>query len=145
MNQTTWKILGIIAAALFLSFVVVFILNQEEPPEPKPPIPEGERTLQHKLAVTNAGRYVPEDHPTVSEFEDLLDQLESATSNSREEIAELSREGVVQIEEEFDLIVKLLYFMEQAAELAEETETSKNYEEISARTVLKLGKSQEEV
>lgn len=142
MNEINWRILGLFGAVLFVSLVVVFLATQNQDTGERGRIPEGERSLAHQLAISNAGNYVSEDHGTVEEFEELLTSLEEATSNSKEEIKDLSIESVTELEENYDVRVKLLDFMKEADEMAEEVDWKISYAELAAKVKVTL--SQEE-
>ncbi|MEF8837554.1 MAG: hypothetical protein V5A87_06845, partial [Candidatus Bipolaricaulota bacterium] len=90
----------------------------------------------------DAGSYVDEDHPTVQEFEELLSNLEEATSDSKEKIRELTIESVTELDENYDVNVKLLDFLKEANEMAEEIDWKISYTEIVAK--VKVALSQEE-
>ncbi|MEF8799109.1 MAG: hypothetical protein V5A79_06820, partial [Candidatus Bipolaricaulota bacterium] len=88
------------------------------------------------------GSYVDEDYPTVQEFEELLSNLEEATSDSKEKIRELTIESVTELDENYDVNVKLLDFLKEANEMAEEIDWKISYTEIVAK--VKVALSQEE-
>ncbi|MBS3736506.1 MAG: hypothetical protein V5A77_07185 [Candidatus Bipolaricaulota bacterium] len=142
MNKINWRILGLIGAVLFVSLVVVFMATQNQDTGENQKIPEGERSLAHRMAISDAGSYVDEDHPTVQEFEELLSNLEEATSDSKEKIRELTIESVTELDENYDVNVKLLDFLKEANEMAEEIDWKISYTEIVAK--VKVALSQEE-
>ncbi|MBS3792977.1 hypothetical protein KGY77_10105 [Candidatus Bipolaricaulota bacterium] len=142
MNKINWRILGLIGAVLFVSLVVVFMATQNRDTGENQKIPEGERSLAHRMAISDAGSYVDEDHPTVQEFEELLSNLEEATSDSKEKIRELTIESVTELDENYDVNVKLLDFLKEANEMAEEIDWKISYTEIVAK--VKVALSQEE-
>lgn len=142
MNDINWRILGLFGAVLFVSLVVVFLATQTRDTGERGEIPEAERSLAHQLAISDAGEYVPEDHETVQEFEELLTSLKEETANSQEEIRDLTIESVTELEENYDVRVKLLNFMKEANEMANEVDWQISYTEIAAKVKVTL--SQEE-
>lgn len=144
MNKINWRILGLFGAVLFVSLVVVFMatLNQNTGENQK--IPEGERSLAHQMAISNAGEYIPEDHETVAEFGKLLTDLDAETSSSKEEIRELTNESVTELDENYDVRVKLLEFMRRAKEMASEVDWKISYAELAAKVKVVLSQEKTE-
>ena len=144
MSKMNWRILGLFGAILFVSLVVILLVTQERKLENSQPVPEGERSLAHQLAITNAGRYVPEDHKTVEEFESLLSELSKGTSSSKEEIKIQSTESVFELEEDYDVNVDLLEFMRRAADIADSVNQNTSYEEVAAKVKVILSQEKTE-
>ncbi|MEF8849680.1 MAG: hypothetical protein V5A81_02745 [Candidatus Bipolaricaulota bacterium] len=144
MNKINWRILGLIGAVLFVSLVVVFMATQNQDTGENQKIPEGERSLAHRMAISDAGSYVDEDYPTVQEFEELLNDLEAETSSSKEEIRELTNESVTELEENYDVRVKLLEFMQRAKEMANEVDWKISYAELTAKVRVVLSQEKTE-
>lgn len=144
MSKINWKVLGLFGAVLFVSLVVVFMATQNQETGETEKIPEGERSLAHQLAVSNAGKYVSEDHETVEEFAELLTNLEEGTTSSKERIKDLSIESVTELEENYEIEVKLLEFMERANEMVEEADQTLSYAEISAKVKVILSQEKSE-
>ncbi|HUT60277.1 MAG TPA: hypothetical protein VNA25_20725 [Phycisphaerae bacterium] len=69
-------------------------------------------TLAYKLAVINAGGYVTEKDITVTRFAYLLCTIEAKTSNTTQQIADMSVGAVQNLRENYGRDVKLLDFME---------------------------------
>lgn len=69
-------------------------------------------TLAYKLAVINAGGYVREKDITVTRFAYLLRTIEPKTSNTTQQIADMSVSAVQYLREKYGRDVKLLDFME---------------------------------
>ena len=65
------KILLICATALLFPVIILWSLTQ----------PVAEMSPEWELAVVNAGKQLPSDHPTVGEFRSLLDRLEERRLN----------------------------------------------------------------
>ncbi|MBS3787480.1 hypothetical protein KGY79_04690 [Candidatus Bipolaricaulota bacterium] len=144
MKDINWRILGLFGAVLFVSLVVVFLATQTRDTGEKGEIPEGERSLAHQLAISDAGEYVPEDHETVQEFEELLTSLQEETANSKEEIRDLTIESVTELEENYDVRVKLQDFMKEANGLANEVDWEISYTEIAAKVKVTLSQEKTE-
>ena len=144
MSKTNWRIIGLVGALLFVSLVVIILVTQERKSEEDRPVPEDERSLAHQLAIADAGRYVPEDHGTVEEFEALLTSLEEATSSSKEEIKTQSTESVTELEENYDVEVTILEFMNRANELASESDPRITYVEIATKVKVILSQEKTE-
>ncbi len=144
MNKINWKMLGLFGAVLFVSLVVVFMATQNRETGETERIPEGKRSLAHQLAISNAGEYVSEDHETVEEFAKLLTSLEEGTTSSKERIKNLSIESVTELEENYDVEVNLLEFMERANEMVNEAEQTLSYAEISAKVEVILSQEKAE-
>ena len=144
MSKTNWRIIGLVGAVLFVSLVVIILVTQERKSEENRPVPEDERSLAHQLAIADAGRYVPEDHGTVEEFEELLASLDEATSSSKEEIKTQSTESVTELEENYDVEVTILEFMNRAKELASESDPRITYVEIAAKVKVILSQEKTE-
>ncbi len=68
------------AIALLLPLIIIWSMTT----------PAKEMSIEWQLAVVNAENQVPEHHPSVFEFAQLLDSLEGKYSNSRSEIAQVS-------------------------------------------------------
>ena len=66
-------------------FPVVIFLSLTDVP--------GEMSMEWELAIVNANRQVPSNHPTIDEFQTLLDRLEEKCSNSRRDIADICMMG----------------------------------------------------
>lgn len=49
-----------------------------------------EESLEYKLAIINAGGYVPKDHITVARFRSLLRQLSDTYIENRQQIADMT-------------------------------------------------------
>jgi len=73
------KLLFTAGFALLLPLIIIWSLTT----------PTKEMSLAWRLAVIDAGTQVSENHPTVSEFDPLLDSLGIKCSNSRAEIAQI--------------------------------------------------------
>ena len=73
------KILLICATALLFPVIILWSLTQ----------PVAEMSPEWELAVVNAGKQLPSDHPTVGEFRSLLERLEERCLNPRQEIVEI--------------------------------------------------------
>jgi hypothetical protein len=144
MSKTNWRIIGLVGAVLFVSLVVIILVTQERKSEENRPVPEDERSLAHQLAIADAGRYVPEDHGTVEEFEELLASLDEATSSSKEEIKTQSTESVTELEENYDVEVTILEFMNRAKELASESDPRITYVEIATKVKVILSQEKTE-
>jgi len=144
MSKINWRILGLVGAILFISLVVILLVTQERKLENSQPVPESERSLAHQLAITNAGRYVPEDHKTVEEFESLLSELSKGTSSSKEEIKIQSTESVFELEEDYDVNIDLLEFMRRAADIADSVNQNTSYEEVAAKVKVILSQEKTE-
>ena len=69
-------------------------------------------TLAYKLAVINAGGYVKEKDITVTRFAYLLRTIVPKTSNTTQQIADMSVSAVRALKEKYGRDVKLLDFME---------------------------------
>lgn len=144
MSKINWKMLGLFGAVLFVSLVVVFLATQNRETRETEKVPEGKRSLAHQLAVSNAGKYVSADHETVKEFAELLTSLEEGTTSSKERIKNLSIESVTELEENYDVEVKLLEFMERANEMVNETDQTLSYAEISTKVKVILSQEKSE-
>ena len=144
MNRNHWRILGLFGALLFIALVTVLLVNQNQNESVNGKVPPEERSLAHQLAISNAGRYVPEDHKTVEEFEDFLSRLEEISSSSREEINRISKDSIAELKENYDTEVKLLEFMRRAAELADNLDRKVSYEEIAAKVRVILSQEKTE-
>lgn len=73
------RLLILPALALFFPIIILWSLMQ----------PIREVPLAWELAVVNADGDLPVDHPSVAEFREILDRLETRCSNSRREIVEV--------------------------------------------------------
>ncbi len=69
-------------------------------------------TLEHKLAIINKNGYVPQSDITVIRFRYLLEILEDKTTNSKQEIADMSVAGITLLRERYGREISLLQFME---------------------------------
>jgi len=144
MSKSSWRIIGLVGAILFVSLVVIILVTQERRAEKNLPIPDSERTLAHQLAIADAGKYVPEDYGTVEEFEDLLASLEETTSSSKEEIKTQSTESVIELEENYDVEITILEFMNRAKDLASESDSRITYVEIATKVKVILSQEKTE-
>ncbi|MCF7890314.1 hypothetical protein K9M78_03755 [Candidatus Bipolaricaulota bacterium] len=144
MNNINWRILGLLGAVLFVSLVVVFMATQNRDTGERQKIPEKERSIAHQMAISDAGDYVPEDHETVEEFGELLTDLEAETSSSKEEIRKLTTESVTELEENYDVSVKLLDFMQRASEMVSEVDWKISYAELAAKVKVVLSQEKAE-
>lgn len=101
---------------------------------------EATESLEHKLAVINAGRYVAVSDPSVSRFRSLLRKLESKTTNSQQEIADISVRGQKILWEQYKRRLGLLELMEAADQSLPESSIRLKYQEILAALVTLLGR-----
>lgn len=83
------------------------------------------------LATINKGGYVPENHITVTRFRYILDILEQKTTNSKQEIADMSVAAIQRLRDEYGVEMKLMDFME-AMNKALPAGSQVNYAEASA-------------
>lgn len=68
--------------------------------------------VEYRLAVINAGSYVPEDDITVVRFRYLLEVLERKTTSSKEQISDMTCAAVQRLRNVYGVEVKLLDYME---------------------------------
>lgn len=71
---------GCVAAVIFY-FSIPLLLPKSEPTP---------TTLEHKLAVVNAGEYVPEDDPTVDRAREYLKVIDERAVQNKQEIADIA-------------------------------------------------------
>lgn len=92
---------------------------------------QGTETLEYKLAVINAGSYVPKDHITVARFRSLLTQLSNTFVENRQQIADMSV-SAQEILKEKGIKEKLLNIMEGMNKLFPKKIENQKYAEYSA-------------
>ena len=85
---------------------------------------------EYKLAVINAGTYVPEDHVTVARFRYLLQVMEGKTTNSKQQISDMSVACVEMLKNQYGVKVKLLDLMESVNK-AIPSDVKMDYAEVS--------------
>ncbi|MFB6291422.1 MAG: hypothetical protein ABEJ25_06820 [Candidatus Bipolaricaulia bacterium] len=144
MTRKYWQILGFVGAILFVSLVVILLVTEDQKPKKSQPIPVSERSLAHQLAISDAGKYVPENYKTVDEFEKLLTNLAEDTSSSKEEIKKLSSESVIELEQNYDVEVKLLEFMRRADEMADSVDKNIGFETVATKVKVILSQEKTE-
>ena len=94
-------------------------------------IEKEERSVEHNLAIINAGTFVDKDDGAVYRFKYLLDSLEEKTTNSREEIVAMSIKGVELTKEQYGREIKLLDLMEGVNKsIPDEFEVKMEYSDV---------------
>ena len=146
MDNSDRQIFGFIGVLIFVALVAVLIMmsipNNSNQTQKKVPLEE--RSVAHELAIFQAGKYVPEDSPSVQELEILLDGIESSTTNSREEIGNISTDAVIELKEDHDVEVKLQNFLKKAEKIAKETGPKADYENVANRVVVNFSQEKSE-
>ena len=91
-------------------------------------------TIEYKLAVIDADRYVPKDHITVARFRSLLRQLTSKFNEDREQIADMSVKAQQLLRDE-GIDQKMLEMMEGINRLFPQRFPNQRYGEYAAAYV----------
>jgi hypothetical protein len=114
--------------------------DTEETTLPKAPSSaqtQSEKPLEHKLADLNAGYYVEKNDPSIARFRYLLLTIEAKTSNSQQQIADMTVWAQNDLKESYGKNVKLLELME-AANDSIPTGVKMKYQEILAALIILL-------
>jgi len=80
----------------------------------QPAEPTSKDLIEYQLAVVNKGGYVREDDVTVTRFRYLLDQIQSKTGHSYQEIADMTVRAQNILRNEYGRTVNLLELMEES-------------------------------
>ena len=144
MKPINWKLMGLLGAVLFVGLVVVFMATQNQDTEEIGKIPAEKRSLAHQLAISNAGKYVPENHETVTKFAELLNSLDKETFSTEKEIGDTSIESVDELDENYDVEVSLLEFMNRANKMVDGVGQKISYDEIAAKVKVILSQKKTE-
>ena len=103
---------------LFILFAIVRSANQSPSGQQQVSHPAvsqtDEKPLEYKLATINARGFVPDDDLAISRFRFLLQDLESRTKNTKQQIADGSVKGQQILRERYGKEIGLLDLMEQA-------------------------------
>ncbi len=70
------------------------------------------KPIEYQLACLNAGHCVSEDDPTIPRFRFLMDSISAKTTNSEQEIADISYRGVQALKNQYGKNMSLLQLME---------------------------------
>ena len=133
-------------AKIFLIFIFLAILGQiisstDEPDNNKTEHSastklEPKKSLEYQLAVINNGGYVSENHTTINRFRYLLEILNSKTTNSKQEIADMSVAGIRLLKDKYGIEMSLLTFMESVdASISNNPEIKFDYADVATAFV----------
>jgi len=127
----------------FVAIAVFKIMPQSQPAQSvvAPKERKGpDKPLEYKLAVTNAGGFVPENDITVNRFRYLLSDLQKKTGYTQQQIADLNTYAVDTLRDKYGRNVKLLDFMEQSVRPLSAAKV--DYKEVVAAMITLMGRGQ---
>lgn len=105
------------------------------------PLSIADESLEYKLAVINAGGYVPKNHITVARFRSLLQQLSDTYVENRQQIADMTVTAQNLLRKE-GIQENLLNIMEGMNQLFSKPVGNQKYAEYAAAYVTLRGKGQ---
>jgi hypothetical protein len=136
MARVMWG--AVVIGVLMVLLVIVVAPKTDKGTSASSSTAQSNEPLEYQMAVINAGGYVSHDDVTVTRFAYLLDTLTSKTSNTRQQIADLTVNGQNVLRSKYGKDVKLLDLMEAANRSIAAGVTAK-YAEVMAVLVMLYG------